>query len=240
MIARTYEKIGRLMEARDVYRLIATEELAHYAPSAFFEAQAAATKEMTELESRIPGIYVEVKGVDRRLVTVTVDGAVEDFSKPILRNPGIKISVIVSAPGRRPVAQEAIMEEGAIIPMMFDMSIRRSDAMTVAGPESPSENARRELPSGPNKIMVGAGIIVSSALVATGIGLIVAGNASVDLDQSGAMTSGAVAACIGGGVVGAATVTYVILAAPSSSGIASGLHLRGWVGVEGIGVTGTW
>ncbi|HSN98183.1 MAG TPA: tetratricopeptide repeat protein [Candidatus Nanopelagicales bacterium] len=54
MIARSQVKLGRLADARATYERIVDEQLANYAPPPFFEAQAAARKELEELAAQMP------------------------------------------------------------------------------------------------------------------------------------------------------------------------------------------
>lgn len=241
MIARCYGKLNRLIEARDVYRLIVNEKLTHYAPQAFFDAQAEAAREIVALAKRIPGIHLEVTGVDRSEVTVTVDGAIADYSRPILRNPGSHV-VIVEASGRAPVTRTAVLEEGSIVPMKIAFKPVPGARGPKPAPRAvPSKaNVRAGAQEGPNKVLLGAGIVLSGSLVAFGVGLAVVADATARKNDPTATTGAAVACMIGGGAVGIGTVAYTILASPSAPKAVSGVHLRGWVGPEGIGVTGTW
>src|SRR5215213_7964423 len=55
-LARGYEKLGKLVRARETYLKLTKEELKPSAPKAFRDAQAASVSELARLEPRIPTI----------------------------------------------------------------------------------------------------------------------------------------------------------------------------------------
>jgi len=73
-IARSHEKLGQLVKAREAYLKITREKIADDAPAAFREAQASAQKELAALEPRLPYVSVVVQGAGPLPVTVTMDG----------------------------------------------------------------------------------------------------------------------------------------------------------------------
>jgi hypothetical protein len=112
MIARAQDRLGRLLEARATYEQILAEQLAHYAPTAFFDAQAAARKELDALVPRIPTLQVFVTGVPTSTAQLTVDGASAPIGQPLPRNPG-EHAFTASASGRVSVTQKLTLQEGA-------------------------------------------------------------------------------------------------------------------------------
>ncbi|HSN98786.1 MAG TPA: hypothetical protein VLS89_10895 [Candidatus Nanopelagicales bacterium] len=109
MIARTCEKRGQLLEARAHYQRVIDEQVAHYAPRVFFEAQAQAKKELDALQQRIPILVVMVAGVAD--ATLTIDGQPAAPSEEIELNPG-EYTAVASASGRRPVSRTITLQEG--------------------------------------------------------------------------------------------------------------------------------
>jgi hypothetical protein len=73
-MARSYEKLGSLVKARESYIKITNEELPAGAPQPVREAKADAEKELDALEPRMPYVSVVVQGVGPKPVTVTMDG----------------------------------------------------------------------------------------------------------------------------------------------------------------------
>jgi hypothetical protein len=73
-LARSYEKLGALVKAREAYIKITNEELASNAPAPMKQAKADAEKELEALEPRVPYVSVVVQGVGPKPVAVTMDG----------------------------------------------------------------------------------------------------------------------------------------------------------------------
>lgn len=89
--ARCHEKLGNLVQAREVYNKLIRENLATDASPAFIEAQRAARSEIAGIEPRIPLMTIVVKGEGASEAVVTVDGkplakAIVGIPFPI--NPG--------------------------------------------------------------------------------------------------------------------------------------------------------
>jgi hypothetical protein len=89
-MARCYERLGRLLEARAVYLGIVEEPLDDRAPREFHQAKDAAARELAELLRRIPAVRLEVLGPDPALVELSVDGATHPFAadQPLFFEPG--------------------------------------------------------------------------------------------------------------------------------------------------------
>lgn len=73
-MARSYEKLGSLVKARESYIRITNEELPAGASQPIKEAKSDAQKELDALEPRVPYVSVVVQGVGPKPVTVTMDG----------------------------------------------------------------------------------------------------------------------------------------------------------------------
>ncbi|HEX4341402.1 MAG TPA: hypothetical protein VH062_36085 [Polyangiaceae bacterium] len=72
--ARSYEKLGQLVKAREAYIKITNEDLPAGASQPIRSAKADAEKELEALEPRVPYVSVVVQGVGPKPVTVTMDG----------------------------------------------------------------------------------------------------------------------------------------------------------------------
>ncbi|WP_437716536.1 hypothetical protein WMF45_08985 [Sorangium sp. So ce448] len=112
MVARCYVKLGRFLEARDVYRLVVDEKLAHGAPPAFAEAKASATKELADLEARTPTVEINVTGTVPAGLEMTLDGLPIQRSTPVQRDPGAH-TLVVRWHGGRPLTRDVQLAEGA-------------------------------------------------------------------------------------------------------------------------------
>jgi len=73
-MARSYEKLGALVKAREAYIKVANEDIPAGAPQPVREAKADAERELEALEPRVPYVSVVVQGAGPRPVTVTMDG----------------------------------------------------------------------------------------------------------------------------------------------------------------------
>lgn len=74
-IARSHEKLGHLVKARETYLKMTREKLADGAPDAFKDAQTKAQTELQALEPRIPKVTISVKGDGAASAKVQMDGA---------------------------------------------------------------------------------------------------------------------------------------------------------------------
>ena len=111
MIGRAFDKLGRLLEARAVYEQVRDEQLAHYAPPEFFEAQAEAREELAALERRIPTVQITVADIGASEVSAQIDGAAALVDAAVPQNPG-EHTVTVSAPGRVTATRRVLLREG--------------------------------------------------------------------------------------------------------------------------------
>ncbi len=73
-LARAHAKLGRLVDAREIYIKIKREQLAANAPKAFKAAQQAATQELQALTPRIPRVTANVQGGGDKTSRITMDG----------------------------------------------------------------------------------------------------------------------------------------------------------------------
>ena len=87
--ARALARLGRLVEAIDVYRRTLAKPVDASAPEQFHRALADAGRELADLESRVPTLAISLKGGDSG-ARVSIDGAVVDpaaLGKPAALDP---------------------------------------------------------------------------------------------------------------------------------------------------------
>jgi hypothetical protein len=93
-MARSFEKLGRLVEAREAYLKIINEQLPANAPPAFKAAHAQADTELSNVEGRIAYVTVIVQGTDAKQAVVTLDHTdlpVAEADIPIPTDPGTHV-----------------------------------------------------------------------------------------------------------------------------------------------------
>jgi hypothetical protein len=74
-MARSLEKLGRLVEAREAYLKLASEKLPASAPTAFKRAQASGEAELNGIEGRLSYVTLKVRGDRDETAVPTMDGA---------------------------------------------------------------------------------------------------------------------------------------------------------------------
>ncbi|AKT37383.1 hypothetical protein [Chondromyces crocatus] len=135
MIAQASEKLGRLVEARAHYQQVIDEQLTHYAPKEFYEAQVRAKVDLEALDARIPVVEVAVSGAPADEVTLLVDG--KAASAGVVRlNPG-EHALQATAPGREGVRRSLTLAEGERVQV----------TLALAAPEATLGPAPHALPS---------------------------------------------------------------------------------------------
>ncbi len=114
-IARSHEKLGRLVEAQEAYIKLTREPLSATSPKAFIDAHAEADRELAALEPRIPSVIVLVSGVGAAEAVVKIDDAaipraLIGVKRPT--NPGRHVCS-ASAPGAETAFVPITLAEGA-------------------------------------------------------------------------------------------------------------------------------
>ncbi|WP_437992978.1 tetratricopeptide repeat protein [Sorangium sp. So ce145] len=184
MVARCYVKLGRFLEARDVYRLVVDEKLAPGAPSAFAEAKGSAMKELAELEARTPTVEITVTGTVAAGLELTLDGLPIQLATPVQRDPGDH-TLVVRTPGRRSLTKTVHLTEGArerialdqaaidALPIVERPEDKRAPAPTAKGrPDaSPSPAARTPHSNFQTPIELRTPLLVAGGVVA-GAGIV--------------------------------------------------------------------
>lgn len=73
-MARSFDKLGRLVEAREAYLKLVREKLPPNAPRAFKNAQLEAEKELSDVEARLPYVTLVVQGDPEETAVASMDG----------------------------------------------------------------------------------------------------------------------------------------------------------------------
>ena len=121
--ARCLRKIGKLLEARDLYEQIVLEGLPKDAPAAYTQAQGEAKTELETLRKRIPVVQIVASGVPPESIRAAVDGR----SVPILKerielNPGDHAIDVFSTRAASPARKLITLAEGATERIEFELS----------------------------------------------------------------------------------------------------------------------
>lgn len=264
-IARSNEKLGRLVRAREAYLKVQREELAPNAPAAFKAAKEAANTELPAIEARLARITIHLEGADGKEVRVTVGGVTV---------PAALLGVAYPVdPGKHTI--EAIGEGVAAAPVEVTLSEGGSETVTLKlspsagaalpnepgpGPDSPGLSATTE---GMSPMKLGGFVSLGVGVVGLGVGTVflVQGGAKqsdsddvfsscdpncsaaqknqiVELDNDArSMKRIATAGFIVGGVGIAAGVTLLLLDAGREQKSA---RVTPWIGLGSAGVSGSF
>ncbi len=113
-LARSHAKLGQLLEARELYRSLADEQLGPRPPRAFAASQKAARKELEKVEEAIPRVAITVVGPANDQVELTIDGAPvnrEALGEPVELDPG-RYLIRVEAEGYEPAQERIKLDPG--------------------------------------------------------------------------------------------------------------------------------
>ena len=140
-IARSQEKTGKLVDARETFLEMTREAFDRSTPRAFRKAQASAITELSALEDRIPYITIEVLRDKGKPFVVTLNdkklpAEVVGVRRPI--NPG-EYEVQALGPGRKSAVKRVFIVEGE------SQSIRLTMRKLREGEEDEYVSARADL-----------------------------------------------------------------------------------------------
>ncbi|WP_437511461.1 hypothetical protein [Sorangium sp. So ce1099] len=167
MIARSCERLGRLLEARSFYQRVVDEPLAADAPRAFQQAQADARVELAALAPRVPTLEVAVRGAAPGAVVLTLDGERIGQAVPVERDPG-SYTLVAAVPGQNPVTKTIRLNEGAKERVTLDLP----PPAAAPRPDSASAASGSGIRTA---ILVGGGIAAGAGVIA-GVAFTVAAN----------------------------------------------------------------
>jgi hypothetical protein len=182
-LARSYEKLGQLVKAREAYLKVIKENLPANAPQAFHDSQAKAAEEVKAIEPRLAGLAVKVEGGEGgKDLAVLVDGVpipavLIGVSRPI--DPG-QHKIEGGADGFRAEPQTITLAEGekkAIVITMIADPNAKSPVPSAPPPEAAPIVATSTAPTTPPPATdAGAGDDKSGlrigSYVAFGVGLV--------------------------------------------------------------------
>ncbi|UQA61375.1 tetratricopeptide repeat protein [Polyangium aurulentum] len=160
-VAKAQEALGSLIEARKTASEVIGIPAQANEPPAFTDARKAAAEMIERLDNRIPSLRLRVQGAPASVIKATVDGEqipASELSTPRKLNPGSH-EVVVKAPERMTVRQEVKLQDGATAPVEV--------AVTLVPVDDSSTSTE---PGGRSKALIYAGIGVSGALAAVGVG----------------------------------------------------------------------
>jgi hypothetical protein len=170
-MARCHRNLGRLVEARDLYAKVASEELAPGAPEPFVTAKADAAEDLNALEPRVPRITISLVGIPQD-AAVEVDGRVltpEERGERTMLNPGAH--TIRALRGGAEVARAEIqLAEGA--DEVVELRAATQAPLVPIAPEAPTTGGDAQSSSGslaPGLIVTGIGAVALGAGVVTRI-----------------------------------------------------------------------
>jgi hypothetical protein len=175
MVARCYDRLGRLLEAHAIYQRVVSEALPASAPEAFLKAQEMGKAELAALHRRIPTLQVLVIGVPVAGVTLSIDGrSIPANAEPIPKDPGRAVIVMARVPGRPPMERVVTLEEGRTERLTLDLS--------------PSPAGARPLPAAPSDApprgsVLPAAIAFGAAGLGLGVGAVTGGMAAAQVDD---------------------------------------------------------
>lgn|SRR6185369_4977510 len=185
-LARSQEKLGLLVKARENYTKILHEKYGPDAPDAFRQAQASAQQEVGGLDSRIGAVTVKVDGANGP-VAVTMDGeqvppALVGLPLPV--DPGkhtfqaigtdLKsdpVTVDVSESGREALTLTLKPSPGAVAPgaaAPVPASAPAAAAPAATAPTTPPQSTS----SGSNGMKIGAYAALGVGVVGVGLGTV--------------------------------------------------------------------
>lgn len=217
-MAQALSKLGKLLEARELYRRILEESLPEGAPAGFIKAKENARTELDALNARIPVIAVTVTGTSYEAAGVRLDGVALSEGRHEV-NPGSHTIEACPATGYS-VVKTVTLADGDFVKVDFTPPKHESVMMTAPKTFSPA----------PTGASVNKGVVIGGAAlsaVALGVGLGLTGwwahlendqfcikqapNPSQCKQTWASVKTASTWTLVGAGVVAAGTLTYGLL-----------------------------
>jgi hypothetical protein len=137
-VARAYQALGKLVEARDAAMAVAQIPSPPTEPTPFIDARTAAAQLATQLAGRIPSIAIAFHGDAPASLGVDGEGVPRDaWSTPRRVNAG-KHTVVAKRAGRE-VSAQVTVAEGESASVTLDTSALPADEAAATGSRAPSE-----------------------------------------------------------------------------------------------------
>lgn len=172
--AQAHEKLGKLVEAQQIYQSIVDMQLPAGASDPWIAAQEGAKKDLAALAPRIPKLQLTIGGASIQTLRVSLDGGAFDskqLGQPVPQNPGTH-ELIVEATGLQKVVQNVVLAEGATVPIeirLIPVVAPRPTATAIATAAPPG--APTASPEAPRRVPV----MTYVAYGAGAVGLVVGG-----------------------------------------------------------------
>ena len=136
-MARCQRKLGKLVEARDLYEQIVLEVLPKDPPMAYVQAQNEAKTELDALRKRIPILQIVTSGVPEESVRAAVDGRAAPIrDERIEINPGEHTVDVMSTRAKLPERKSILLTEGSSERLVFQL-VPGAGAPAIATPMVP-------------------------------------------------------------------------------------------------------
>lgn len=164
-MARCQRKIGKLVEARDLYEQIVLEVLPADPPAAYTQAQAEAKSELEALRRRIPILQIKTTGVPLETVRAAVDGhAAPVEEERIELNPGEHMIDVMSPRAKVPARRSVTLVEGSVerVELALEPALEPADTRASRSDASTPIVSMRTSPSGsivPGLVVLGMGAV---------------------------------------------------------------------------------
>jgi hypothetical protein len=152
MHARSLAKLGRLLEAIDVYEQTARSKLAPGAPDAYVKAVATARTEVEDVRRRVPRLKLSLLHVD---ASETPEVSIDDRPSPAAllgvdrpMNPGAH-RIVVSVAGQVRATRELSLEEGKSYGVELDVATEPADTAPAPPPQPAPSSPSAVAPEAP-------------------------------------------------------------------------------------------
>lgn len=169
-LARTYVRLGRLVEASELYLEAVRLKSEDSWQNAQFEAQRTAEIERASLLPRVPRLMIEVHGVDPAQVTITLDGTQVPTAlvgAEQMVDPGTR--VVIATGGATEVRQTALLTEGAHTRVVLNIKPTLAQHSSEVNPRTQQSIASHQPQSSLQAILGWTGIGLAAAGVGFGI-----------------------------------------------------------------------
>ena len=142
-MARSADKLGHLVQAREIYVRISREQLVAAAPRAFVEAQQSALPEQRAIEKRLSYLTITVEGAPSASVKVTVDSrTIPDalLGVPFPEDPGNHVLLATGSRGERSDPVKIALAEGKRERVALSVHAGGPAPVTLAAPAATATN----------------------------------------------------------------------------------------------------
>lgn len=171
-MAQSAAKLGRVVEARELFKSLIEEELPQSSPKPFFKAKETAAAEIKEVEARVATLRVTVKG-PKDAPTVVIDGVNRSrqvAAGPVDLDPG-EHRVRVTAQGFELAEKAVTLKEGERdVPLAIELTLLPADKpKDKPGDKPKADVVIEDGPLWPGLVTAGVGLAGIGVGVAMGV-----------------------------------------------------------------------